>query len=214
MSRSESLVARFLRVLRALGGRSKPRQGDRPSSVGRNSGRGSRRSPADDSEAAILDWLEDGEEIEDEEKYWQKRIHHEEPVLDGETDEIASVTQEPRQGSPSYKAEMTEGVLGGEPTQIEDRPNSGTKTRLRRVLSIVSDLADVVHGFFKSLRGIDLLLLGAVVILLVVVVMMVFPATLTWGKTIVNVRKWPFWVWTCILVATFGYLAWLRSRHE
>ena len=82
------------------------------------------------------------------------------------------------------------------------------------MLSIVSDLADVVHGFFKSLRGIDLLLLGAVVILLVVVVMMVFPVTLTWGKDVVRVCKWPFWVWTCIFVVMFGYLAWLRSRQE
>ena len=84
------------------------------------------------NEAVILDWLEDGEEIEDEEKYWRKAAHHEEPVPEAKTDEIAAVAQEPREESPSYDVGMGEAILGGESPTMQDHPSSAAKTRLRK----------------------------------------------------------------------------------
>ena len=64
----------------------------------------------------------------------------------------------------------------------EDRSSPETRTRSAKALVIVSDVADVVFGFFKSLRATDWLLLGAVVVLLLVVVMMVFPSDADLGQ--------------------------------
>ena len=211
MSRSEGLAAWFLRVLRTIGGGARKR--DNASVVRPSPGRRSGRPPPDESEAVILNWLEDGEEVEDEEKYWRKPPHHEKPAPAAKVNKVGAVGQEPNNGAASDETGMAGAVLAGE-SATEDQPGSEAKTRLRRALSILSDLVDVVHSFFKSLRVTDWLLLGAVVVLLLVVVMMVFPVTLTWGKAVVRVWKWPFWVWTCILVLVFGYLAWLRSRQE
>ena len=79
-------------------------KGDSPIFVGRKSGQSPERglgqfprqregrTPANDNDTVILDWLEDGEEIEDEEKYWRKRLHHEEPVLEARADKIDGCT--------------------------------------------------------------------------------------------------------------------------
>ncbi len=211
MARSEGLVARFLH---ALGG---GRKGNSPifrgGKLGQSPARKSGQSPADENEAKILGWLEDGEEIEYEKKYWRKTVHHEESKELARTPKSAAVGQEPNDGAASGETGMAGVVLAGE-SATEDHPGSETKTRLRKALLILSDLADVVVGFFKNLRATDWLLLGAVVVLLLVVMMMLFPVTLTWAKTIVNVCRWPWWIWTCISLAVLGYLIWLRSRYE
>ena len=213
MPRSDTLTAWLLRVFRGLGG---ARKGDSPIFVGRKSGQSPGRKSGqsrDDKEADILGWLEDGEEIEDEEKYWRKTAGREGAAMPGaKPDKMASVDHETRQETTSDEA----GTSGAALTEsaAEDRPSPEAKTRLRKALSIGSDVADVVVGFFKSLRATDWLLLGAVLILLVVVTMMLFPATSAWGKAVINVRKWPWWIWTCISLAVLGFLVWLRSRYE
>jgi hypothetical protein len=47
---------------------------------------------------------------------------------------------------------------------------------------------------------------------LVIVMMILFPVTLEWGKAAVDVRKWPFWVWTILGCAVLVILVRLRSR--
>jgi hypothetical protein len=72
-----------------------------------------------------------------------------------------------------------------------------------------------------ELEGVDLLLSAAIVVLSILVVVMLLPDL--WGlliavwkgfRIVVNVRNWPFWVWTCIGVAVLCVLVWLRSRYE
>ena len=126
----------------------------------------------------------------------------------------ANIASDARAESRPYETETSAGALNAESTYSEERPRAKRKTRLHKALSILSDLAEIVHGFFKSLRAVDWLLLGAVVVLLVVVVMILFPVTLTWGKAVVKVWKWPWWAWSCIFAPAFLYLAWLRSRQE
>ncbi len=169
----------------------------------------------DANEAAILDWLEDGEEVEEEEKYWRKTITHNEPVKgDTTTDKSVNRTQEIEQKGASDDVGVDGGTVGREPASVEDRLKAETKTRLRKAFSILSDLAEVVLGFVKSLRTTDWMLLEAVLVLLVVVALMLFPGTLAWFKIVVNVRKWPWWIWTCISLAVLGFLVWLRGRYE
>ncbi len=217
MSRSEGWAAWLVRIVK----------GDSPIFVRRKSGQSPERglgqfprqregrTPANANDTVILGWLEDGEETEDEEKYWRKTLHREQPPTpEARVDRADGVGQESREEASAYEAGMAGAAMAGEPVALEDHPSAATKTWPRKALSILSDLADAVRSFFKSLRLTDWLLLGAVVVLLLVVVMMVFPVTLTWGKAVVWVWKWPFWVWTCILVVVFGYLAWLRSRQE
>jgi hypothetical protein len=214
MARSEGWTSWLLRVL----------NGDSPIFVRRKSGqsprggqspeRTSRRSAVDDNEAKILGWLEGGEEMEDEEKYWRKTARHDESAPGVKTKKGANIASDARVDSQSYETETSAGALNAEATSSEDRARTKRKTRLHKALSILSDLADIVHAFFKSLRLIDWLLLGAVIVVLVVVVMILFPGTLTWGKAVVKLWKWPWWVWSSIFATALLYLAWLRSRQE
>jgi hypothetical protein len=62
--------------------------------------------------------------------------------------------------------------------------------------------------------GVDLLLLAAIAILAAVTVVLLFPAIWDWCRVALNVRNWPYCVWTCIGVVVLCVLVWLRSRYE
>ena len=74
----------------------------------------------------------------------------------------------------------------------------------KRHRRLVGDVVMAAVGFVKSLRTVDLLLLGAIVVLLLVVVGVLFPVTLTWGLAIIKIHKWPFWIWTRYLCCGVG----------
>ena len=222
MSRSKGLAARFLGALRLFSGGT--RKGDSPIFVRPGFARCPKlgQSPSrkmsqsrDDKEADILGWLEDGEEVEDEEKYWRKTAGRDRPATPEATaDRTASVDRATGQETASGDAGIASARSAAESAATEGRSGPQPKTRLRKTLAVVSDLGEVVVGFFKSLRATDWLLLGAVVVLLVVVVTLVIPGALAFWKAVISVRKWPWWSWTCISLAVLGFLIWLRNRYE
>jgi hypothetical protein len=72
-----------------------------------------------------------------------------------------------------------------------------------------------------ELAGIDLLLWGAIGILSLMLVALLVPDIWSlclwlwkWLWIVLDVRNWPYWVWTCIGVAVLCILVWLRSRYE
>jgi len=61
---------------------------------------------------------------------------------------------------------------------------------------------------------VDWLLLAATGTLSMITVFLLFPTLWDWCRVVVNVRNWPYWVWTCIGVTVLCVLFWLRTRYE
>ena len=72
-----------------------------------------------------------------------------------------------------------------------------------------------------ELSGVDLLLWVAIIIVGLLVLVLVLPElwlgsvwVWKWFRWALDVRNWPFWIWTCLGVIMLGGLLWLRTRYE
>jgi hypothetical protein len=61
---------------------------------------------------------------------------------------------------------------------------------------------------------VDALLVIAIGALAIVALSLLFPTIWNWCWNLVDVRNWPFWIWTCLGLVALGVLVWLRSRYE
>lgn len=72
-----------------------------------------------------------------------------------------------------------------------------------------------------QLRRTDRALLAAIGALSLLTVLLLVPEILaaslwawSWCRIVFDVRRWPFWIWTCIGVVVLTVLLWLRGQNE
>jgi hypothetical protein len=182
--------------------------------------KGSMVARASLDDVAILHWLEEDGDEEEMRECW---LRPEKSVQESITDEAGtSDADEIERQAGVCPSGMELGIgmatFGEEPSWMR-RMVLNTKKSPRkawlflRALAIrVFRLPDSLYERLRKMEPLDLVLLAAIVSLLVVVVMILFPVTLEWGKAIVDVRRWPFWVWTILGCVVLTILVRLRSR--
>jgi hypothetical protein len=185
--------------------------------IDHNVGGGSQPDESD-SEASILHWLEDGEEIDDEERYWRRAISQGNQALRNDDADGSQRNAQSQRGGPGAFGGGAGGSGGSlfdkDESKEEARKVEKPKTRLQKILIFLADVLMVGVGFLKSLNTIDWILVGIIIVILIVVLVTLFPVTLLWLKAVVLVHKWPFWIWTCIFVMILCVSVVLRSRYE
>jgi pSer/pThr/pTyr-binding forkhead associated (FHA) protein len=176
------------------------------------------RAALDD--VAILHWLEEDGDEEEMRECWLRP--EKSAQVSSEDENGTSDADEKEQGAGVCPSGMELGIgmatFGEEPSWMR-RIVLNTKKSPRkawlflRALAIrVYRLPDSLYERLWKMEPLDLVLLAAIVSLLVVVMMILFPVTLEWGKAVINVRKWPFWVWTILGCVVLTILVRLRSR--